>query len=361
MASPPAPPQLPGGTTAVLAVLSSSAIVLDDTERIVKVSPAAVADGLVKGDRLVHNALVELARQVRRDGVIREAELPLNRSPTGRPPAWVHARVVPLLERYILILVDDRTQARRVEEVRRDFVVNVSHELKTPVGGLSLLAEAMMGAKDDPEAIERFASRMQLESARLGKLIKEIVDLSRLQSADAMAGARPISLAEVTGEAINLSQVEADAKNIAIVESIDPALRVRGDLGLLVTAVRNLVSNAIAYSAPGTRVGVGAQARGSEAILTVTDHGQGIPMVEQERIFERFYRVDAARSRATGGTGLGLAIVKHICVNHGGTVSVWSQEGSGSTFTITLPLAAEIAANPHAVPLLDDALKGLSP
>ena len=127
------------------------------------------------------------------------------------------------------------------------------------------------------------------------------------------------------------------------------------------TAVRNLVSNAIAYSAPGTRVGVGAQARGSEAILTVTDHGQGIPMVEQERIFERFYRVDAARSRATGGTGLGLAIVKHICVNHGGTVSVWSQEGSGSTFTITLPLAAEIAANPHAVPLLDDALKGLSP
>ncbi len=351
MASPPPPPPVPAGTSAVLAVLGSSTIVIDHAEHVLKVSPTAVADGLVKGDRVVHTPLLAMARQVHRDGVIREAEFELRRRPAGRPPAWVHARVAPLLENHILILVDDRTQARRVEEVRRDFVVNVSHELKTPVGGLSLLAEAMMGAKDDPEAIEMFAARMQLESARLGNLIKEIVDLSRIQSTDSLADARPLLLADVVREAIALSRVEADAKGVTIIERVDPDARVSGDLGLLVTALRNLIGNAIAYSGAGSEVGVGVRVVEDRAEVTVTDRGVGIPAAEQERIFERFYRVDSARSRATGGTGLGLAIVKHICANHGGTVAVWSQEGQGSTFTLDLPLAAASRPLPTPFPL----------
>ena len=185
-------------------------------------SPNAVALGLVAGDRLVQPALLDLARQVQRDGEIRESELEI--AVPGRPPAWVHVRVAPLLDAHVLLLVEDRTTAHRVEEVRRDFVVNVSHELKTPVGGLSLLAEAIADAKDDPEAIDLFASRMQLESARLGKLIKEIVDLSRLQSADGMQRPTSVRVADVIREAVDLSSVESSAKEIRIRELVDPDL-----------------------------------------------------------------------------------------------------------------------------------------
>lgn len=218
---------------------------------------------------------------------------------------FVHIRAAPILDAHIVLLIDDRTQARRVEEVRQDFVVNVSHELKTPVGGLSLLAEALLDAQGDPEATERFAHRMQLESARLSQLIKEIVDLSQLQSQDILAGAKPVRLADVVKEAIEVSQIEAAAKNIAVSERCDPDVHVRGDFGLLVTAVRNLVGNAIAYSPEGTDVGVGVRAVDGLATITVTDRGRGIPAAEQERIFERFYRGDAARSRSTGAPGSG--------------------------------------------------------
>jgi two-component system sensor histidine kinase SenX3 len=333
---PPAP-VIPDGASAILSVLSSSALVLDASERVVNNSPTAVADGFVAGDRLVHPALLDLSRAVRRDGVIREQELTLHRPQTGQP-AFVSVRAAPILDAHVLLLIDDRTQARRVEEVRRDFVVNVSHELKTPVGGLSLLAEAIIDAKGDPEATERFALRMQLEAARLGKLIKEIVDLSELQSAAVLEAAEPVRLADVVAEAVEVSQIEAGAKDIAITERSNPDVWVFGDFGLLVTAVRNLIGNAIAYSPPATEVGVVVGLADAEATVTVTDRGRGIPQGEQERIFERFYRGDAARSRSTGGTGLGLAIVKHICANHGGHVEVWSQQGQGSTFTIRLPV-----------------------
>jgi len=337
MAHPPAAPAIPDGASAVLAVLGSSALVLDRGERVVNNSPEAAALGLIRGDRLIEPTLLTLVRQVLRDGEIREVEVEIPAT-AHRAPNWLHVRMAPLLDAHVLVLVDDRTSAHRVEEVRRDFVVNVSHELKTPVGGLSLLAEAIADARDDPEAVERFASRIQLESARLGKLIKEIVDLSRLQSADGLTEARRVRIADVVREAIEISQVEAQAKDIRIVERVDPATVVDGDLSLLVTAVRNLIGNAISYSPAGTEVGIGAAIGADAVTITVTDHGRGIPPAEQERIFERFYRGDAARSRATGGTGLGLAIVKHICANHGGGVSVWSREGQGSTFTIRLPL-----------------------
>ena len=248
-------PPIPDGASAVLTVLRSSALVIDRSERVVNTSPSAVALGLIDREHLVQPALLDAVRKVHRDGEIRELELEIPLP--GRPSAWVLARVAPLLDAHVLLLIDDLTTAHRVEEVRRDFVVNVSHELKTPVGGLSLLAEAIADAKDDPEAVERFASRMQLESARLGKLIKEIVDLSRLQSADGMQQPRPVLIAEVVREAVDLSLIEAEAKGIRIVERVAPGAVAYGDYSLLVTAVRNLIDNAIAYSPAGTEVGVG--------------------------------------------------------------------------------------------------------
>jgi two-component system sensor histidine kinase SenX3 len=337
----PDPGALPAGVGDVLAVLRSSGIVVDSADAVINNSPSAVTYGLVRGRELVHNELRHLARQVRRDGVIREAKLELARGPLGQGRSIMHARVAPLGSSHVLLLVEDHTQAHRVEEVRRDFVANVSHELKTPVGGLGLLAEAVLDAKDDPVAVERFASRMQVESARLAQLVKEIVDLSRLQVADTLHEPRLVDVTGAVHEAIDYCRVGADAKQIEIVESCAPDLKVFGDEDLLVTAVRNLVGNAVAYSDPGSRVAVGGRATEGMVEVTVTDQGQGIPADEQTRIFERFYRVDDARSRATGGTGLGLAIVKHICSNHGGDVSVWSEEGRGSTFTIRLPAAAD--------------------
>ena len=295
---------------------------------------------------LVHHELRHLARQVRRDGMIREAELDLTRGPHTGASVVMGVRVAPLAVSHVLILAEDHTHARRVEEIRRDFVANVSHELKTPVGGISLLAEAVLDARDDPEAVERFAQRILMESTRLTRLVQEIVDLSRLQVADTLHEPELVDVGTVVTEAVDRVRVAAEARTIDLVLVADDGLQVFGDAELLTTAVANLVTNAVNYSEDGTRVGIGARRIGDTVEVTVTDQGEGIPAAEQERIFERFYRVDAARSRATGGTGLGLAIVKHICGNHGGEVSVWSQEGRGSTFTMTLPAAAAVRARP---------------
>ena len=338
---PPAPdlPALPAGVSDVLAILSSGTIVLDSADAVVSVSPWAVAHGLVRNDDLVHDELRHLARQVRRDGVIREVELDLSRGPLGRGRIMVGARVAPLGSEYVLVLVDDRTKDRRVEETRRDFLVNVSHELKTPVGGLALLAEAVLEANDDPEAVARFARRMQVESTRLTHLVQDIVDLSRLQIADTLHEPQLVDVAMVATEAVEQSTVLAESRNVEIVASLARGAEVFGDPELLTTAIRNLVANAINYSASGTRVAISVRRQGRLVEIAVADQGRGIPESEQTRIFERFYRVDAARSRETGGTGLGLAIVKHICANHGGEVTVWSEQGHGSTFTIRLPAA----------------------
>ncbi len=334
-------PPLPRGVGEVLSVLRSIAVVLDASDAVVNTSASAVSYGLVRHGELVHSELRHLARQVRRDGMIREAELDLIRGPNTDASAVMRVRVAPLAVSHVLVLAEDHTQARRVEEVRRDFVANVSHELKTPVGGISLLAEAVLDAKDDPQAIERFARRILVESSRLTRLVQEIVDLSRLQVADTLHEPELVDVGVVVAEAVDRVRVGAESRDIELALLADDGLRVFGDAELLTTAVTNLVLNAVNYSGSGTRVGVRARRSGETVEVTVTDQGVGIPPTEQERIFERFYRVDEARSRATGGTGLGLAIVKHISNNHGGEVGVWSQEGRGSTFTMTLPAAAE--------------------
>ncbi|HET8987516.1 MAG TPA: ATP-binding protein [Humibacillus sp.] len=350
LAVPPQP--VPPGVGDVIAVLRSSGIVVDSSDRVVNNSPAAVAHGLVRDHELVHPELLHLARAVRRDGVIREAELDLRKG-IGPGRLVVAARVAPLGADHVLLLVEDRSKAARVEEIRRDFLANVSHELKTPVGGIALLAEAILDAHDDPEVVARFAKRISVESDRLTRLVKEIVELSRLQGADVVREPALIDVAACARDALDRSRLMADDNDIDLVVACDDGCHVWGDAELVTTAITNLIGNAIAYSDEGTRVAVSVR-RGGDGLVdvAVTDQGLGIAPEEQERIFERFYRVDSARSRATGGTGLGLAIVKHVVDNHGGTVSVWSQPGRGSTFTIRLPAAAlPAAALPAAGPL----------
>ncbi|KDQ68664.1 sensor histidine kinase [Streptomyces halstedii] len=333
---------LPPGVDTVLSVLSSSAVVLDESDSVVKASSAAYALGLVRGGRLAVEPMLHLARDTRRDGEIRQVELDLPRRGTGRGEALaVSARVAPLGSRLVLLLVEDLTEARRIEAVRRDFVANVSHELKTPVGALSLLSEAVMDASDDPEAVERFAGRMEIEATRLTNLVQELIDLSRVQNDDPLEDAEPVRVDELVAEAIDRCRQQAASKQITMASGGTSDLCVWGNRGQLVGALGNLVENAVNYSPARTRVGIAAQrmtASGGDLVeIAVTDQGFGIPEKDRERVFERFYRVDPARSRATGGTGLGLAIVKHVAASHGGEVTVWSSEGQGSTFTLRLP------------------------
>ena len=334
-------PLVPPGVAAVLQVLRSSAVLLDPSDAVVKASPAAHALGLVRGQRLVPEELTGIARQVRRDGEIRQVELELPRGPLGQDTLAVSVRVAPLGSQLVLVLVEDRTEALRVDAVRRDFVANVSHELKTPVGALSLLAEAVLSASDDPDAVRRFASRMQKEAHRLTNLVQDLIDLSRVQGDDPLSKAVPVDLGEVVGAARDRVSEVAEARQIELVAAGADGVRVLGDRGQLCTAVGNLVENAVNYSPDRTKVVVSVRVEGELAEISVTDQGVGIPDQDLNRIFERFYRVDPARSRITGGTGLGLAIVKHIAATHGGDVSVWSVEGAGSTFTLRLPVAVQ--------------------
>jgi two-component system, OmpR family, sensor histidine kinase SenX3 len=302
--------------------------------------------GLVRDDRLVADDLLELARKVRRDGEIREADMELPRGPLSPRRMSVWVRVAPLGSSLVLLLVEDRTEARRVDAVRRDFLANVSHELKTPVGGLALLAEALVDAADDPEAVRRFAGRMQHESDRLSRLVQDVIELSRLQGHDPFERPALVSIDEVVVEAVDRSRVRAETRSINLVCGGVSGVHVVGDARQLVTALGNLVDNAVRYAPDGTRVTVAVrqvkEPLGAIAEISVSDEGPGISEHERDRIFERFYRVDSARSRETGGTGLGLAIVKHVAAGHGGEATVWSDEGTGSTFTLRLPAAAHV-------------------
>lgn len=328
-------PAVPPEVATVLSVLRSSAVVVDDDDRVLKASAPAFAMGLVRGTTLLSDELARLVREVRRDGQIRETELVMSRP--DQPARHVTARIAPIGSQLVLALVEDRTRERRVEAVRRDFVANVSHELKTPVGAIRLLAEAVRDAADDPEAVKRFAGRMFAESDRLSKLVQQIIELSRLQTDDSLESPVPISVDDVVRSAMDTSVIEADGKQISIVEGGARGLSVLGNREQVAAAVANLVSNAVAYSDAGSTVLVSTKADDGNVEISVVDQGIGIPTEEIDRIFERFYRVDPARHRSTGGTGLGLSIVKHVAATHGGQVRVWSVEGHGSTFTLTLP------------------------
>ncbi|RYP85243.1 two-component sensor histidine kinase [Nocardioides guangzhouensis] len=330
-------PAVPPEVGAVLSVLRSSAVIVDEEDVVLKASAPAFALGLVRNNEMVDQELADLVRSVRRDGQIRETELVIGRTPTS-PPRHVTARVAPLGSRLVLALVEDRTRERRVEAIRRDFVANVSHELKTPVGAIRLLADAVQDASGDPEAVERFAGRMITESERLTRLVQQIIELSRLQSDDPLDEPVPVSLDDAVATAVDTTAIDAQARGISVVASGEKGLKVLGNREQVTVAISNLVANAVNYSPDRSSVLVATRAADDDMVeISVTDQGIGIPSGEIDRIFERFYRVDPARHRSTGGTGLGLSIVKHVAATHGGDIRVWSVEGQGSTFTLTLP------------------------
>ncbi|MFT4043556.1 MAG: ATP-binding protein [Gordonia sp. (in: high G+C Gram-positive bacteria)] len=243
-------------------------------------------------------------------------------------------------ERYAVVYGVDDTDHSRVEATRRDFVANVSHELKTPVGAIGLLAEALLESSDDADSVEYFGRKVAAEATRMGNMVSELIALSRLQGGET-ADFAVVDVDTLIDEAIESATVAADAAGIALRADERTGLTVYGDRMLLLTALNNLIVNAVAYSPADTIVSISrriTQVEGRPMVsIAVTDRGIGIATADQQRVFERFFRVDKARSRSTGGTGLGLAIVKHVAANHGGTISLWSKPGTGSTFTLSIP------------------------
>ena len=334
--------QVPEVLIKALESLDVESLVLIPGEEILFQSQGVSNFGLIKDDRITSEDLLALIRVVRRTRESHRGTLELARGPIGAGKRELKVSVAPLDdEGMVLVLISDESEARRIDAVRRDFVANVSHELKTPIGALGLLSEAILGAKDQPDEVVRFATRMQNEAKRLTELVQEIIDLSRLQSSDPLQKALEVEVSDVVREAVDQAQFSSEQRGISLeIGDIENAT-VTGDRDQLITAVHNLVENAVNYSPERTKVSIVTKRVGDIIEISVTDQGIGIADSELNRIFERFYRVDPARSRLTGGTGLGLSIVKHVALNHGGDVKVWSKEGVGSTFTLQLPVALD--------------------
>src|SRR5687768_3521722 len=340
--------------------------VADLMAMVVRSSP----DGIVVlngfGDVVLHNARAEelgvvrnnrvddrarrAAELARRHGGVISVDLSSLEVIKGRQPQAVHATVKVLTEGFVVVDASDESESVRLEATRRDFVANVSHELKTPVGALALLAEAVLDAADDQEEVRRFSAKIMQEAIRLGTLVTELIALSRLQGAEKLPELSRVDVDVVVDEAMSRSKLVAESAGIGITTDGPSDLEVEGDRTLLVTALSNLLDNAVAYSPPGSPVSVSRKLVDGFVEIAVTDRGIGIAEDQQTRVFERFYRIDKARSRATGGTGLGLAIVKHVAANHGGEVKLWSLPGTGSTFTLRIPAAAA-EQNPTPVPV----------
>lgn len=351
--SPGAVPREAALSRRLVDLMDPAVVLLDAADEVLLANPSARALGIVRGSRVLVPGLITVAQEVRAAGGRRaDVQLPGDLVGTGPRTVGVHGIRLdsgPALEPGpVALVLQDVTEARRVEAVRRDFVANVGHELKTPVGALALLAEATQGAADDPETVQRFAARMTHEADRLARLVRELIDLSRLQGAEPLPDLAPVQVTTVVAEAVDRTRLAAAAKGIELAVGEQPGLVVRGVEAQLATAVTNMLANAVAYSPEGTRIAVGTRARSGFAEVAVTDSGIGIPRADRARVFERFYRVDQSRASATGGTGLGLAIVKHVATNHGGSVTVWSEEGLGSTFTLRVPLAPVAPAPPEA-------------
>jgi two-component system sensor histidine kinase SenX3 len=321
--------------------LAPVGIVVVDTYRdVVYTNDRARELGLVR-DRLLDDRAWTAAERTLATGEDVEVDLaPVKRLNPGRSGLSVRGHVRLLTEddrRFAVVYVDDQSEHARMEATRRDFVANVSHELKTPVGAMGVLAEALLASTDDAETVGRFAEMMVTESNRLANMVGELIELSRLQGAEPLPDLESVDVDTVVGEALSRYKVAADNADIAVTTDAPTGYRVLGDQPLLVSALANLVSNAIAYSPNGSPVSISRRRRGDNVEIAVTDRGIGIARADQERVFERFFRVDKARSRATGGTGLGLAIVKHVAANHNGSIRLWSQPGTGSTFTLSIP------------------------
>ncbi|MEL0149655.1 MAG: ATP-binding protein, partial [Pontimonas sp.] len=345
---------VPDGVDTALEVIGATGIVLDADNRVLRAAKSALELGLVKDRDLTYGPILDLVKESRSEGIplSREFELKAD-SPSGLPTHLL-VRVAPLGLRLMLLVADDRSEMYRLDAVRRDFVANISHELKTPIGAVSLLAEALHYSADDPEQVRSFAATLEQEGHRLAEMTNDIIELTRLQSLGTIEDPDPVAIDRVVEQALATNAIIAEKSGISLVASAKSNAYVMGDFSSLVTAVHNLVRNAVTYSTGPSRVGVGVSVKNKVVEISITDQGQGIAEADLERIFERFYRSDPARSRETGGTGLGLAIVKHVVNNHRGEVRVWSQLGKGSTFTIRLqqaPAEALVDDESEVVPL----------
>ena len=327
---------VPAGVTAVLGSMDDAACVVDSSGLVLAVSKAATRFGIEVGAPLENPELRQLVRGGRNDGGSATESLRITRGGLSLDPRLVSARASVISPRMTLLIIRDVTEQERLDQMRRDFVANTSHELKTPVGAVTLLAEAIESAADDPAQVRHFATRISAEAARLGQLTGRIMSLSRLQTDDALSDVRPVSIDEVLATALEAHVVQADSAGVELARGGDRGVWVRGDSQILIEAFGNLIANAIVYSPRGSRVGIGVKADDGVVEIAVSDQGIGIAEADRERIFERFYRADEARSRRTGGTGLGLSIVKHATQRHGGEVRLWSRPGRGSTFTLSL-------------------------
>jgi two-component system, OmpR family, sensor histidine kinase SenX3 len=323
----------------IVTLMPLGAAVVDSHRDVVYLNERARELGLVR-DRQLDDQAWQAAQQALGGDDVEFDLQPGKRGAAGRSGISVHGQARLLSEedrRFAVVFVHDQSDYARMEATRRDFVANVSHELKTPVGAMALLAEALLASADDSETVRRFAEKVLIEANRLGDMVAELIELSRLQGAERLPNVTAVDVDIVVSEAISRHKVAADNAKIEIRTDSPTGLRVLGDQTLLVTALANLVSNAIAYSPPGSPVSISRRRRGDNIEIAVTDRGIGIALEDQERVFERFFRGDKARSRATGGSGLGLAIVKHVAANHDGSIGVWSKPGTGSTFTLSIP------------------------
>ncbi|MDO1485254.1 sensor histidine kinase [Rhodococcus rhodochrous] len=323
---------------------STGIAVVDKFHDVVLSNPRAEELGLVRNRQIDDRAWVAACRVLETRKPI---ELDLGaKALLGREPVAVRCTVRPLLDqdpRFVVLYAFDDSEHVRMEATRRDFVANISHELKTPVGAMALLAEALLESVDDPDTVRHFGERVQREATRLGNMVTELIALSKLQGAEKLPDLEVVDVDAVVEEALDRTRLTAENASITISTDRPSGLEILGDRTLLVSALTNLIENAIAYSPAGSPVTISRSLREGKVAMAVTDRGIGIAKEDQERVFERFFRVDKARSRATGGTGLGLAIVKHVAANHHGEITLWSKPGTGSTFTLLVPAHLEDA------------------
>jgi two-component system sensor histidine kinase SenX3 len=311
-------------------------IKLGENYRVLFASELAKNFGVVRDGRVQVSELLQAAKNSRLDQKKINLEIQIQQN-LGKIQTTIEVWIIPLSNSEVLVFGQDLSLLKRVEAVRRDFVANISHELKTPVGALSLLAEAIDSAGDDFESVKKFASKISIETERLANVIRDIIDLSQVQADAPLTKAQKLSVDKMIAEAVDSVKISADNRNISIVAISAEQISLVGVEKQIVSAIRNLLANAVAYSPEKSQITIGATRKSGVIEITVADQGIGIPIADQSRVFERFFRVDQARSRDTGGSGLGLSIVKHVCENHGGEVSVWSLPGEGSTFTMRFP------------------------
>ena len=326
-----------------LAQVGGAAAVIGPHDEVLHSTVSARSMNIVRGSRIIEETVLAIVRESRQRSTELCRDIDVPATTTGRTAQHLTVRVGPLdAHGNIVLVVDDRAPLLRVEQTRRDFVANISHELKTPIGAIAILSEAVEGAADDPEAVRHFAGRLNEETARVSEMVSQIINLSRLQSDQPMMTPQQVDVCHVLADAVERNRELADSREVNLVVKAEPDLEIQGDPAQLTDAVSNLIHNAIVYSNPRARVAVSSRlvhdVDGDRADIAVADNGIGITDDDQRRIFERFYRVDYARSRDNGGTGLGLSLVKHIAQAHGGSVDVWSKVGQGSTFTLSIPL-----------------------